>query len=84
MQTALATGPAPARIRWASRPEGEIKPGAVGPPAARGRATKTLSPLLVQIHGRFIAAQLEVDPLRAATRKVGLTPDKRAQRKVTH
>lgn len=69
MQTAPATGPAPARIRWASRPEGKIKPEAVGPPAVgRGRATKTLSPLLVQIHGRFIAAQWEVDPLRAATR----------------
>jgi hypothetical protein len=51
MQTALMTMRAPARIRWASKPEGELKPEAVGPPAALGCDTKTLSPQLVQIHG---------------------------------
>ncbi len=35
MQTPL-TGSALARIRWASKPEGELKRGAVGPPAAPG------------------------------------------------
>ncbi len=52
MQTAVPTGHAPARIPWASKPKAELKPRAVGPPAVLGRATRALSPLLVQIHGQ--------------------------------
>ena len=44
MQTTLLTGSALARIRWASKPEGELERGAVGPPAAPGCNYKRAEP----------------------------------------